>query len=84
LESYNIRLPNGEVAVRELSKEEVEYWLSVGMYLGFGFHHITAVFAAEQEEADVEDTEVFDLPDLVPVDDEEEQELPGEKGPTIN
>jgi hypothetical protein len=35
---YKIRLPNGTTVDRELGKDEVEYWLSVGMYLAHGFH----------------------------------------------
>lgn len=48
METYKIRLPNGTSVDRELEKDEVEYWLSVGMYLGHGFHLMTTIFAAEQ------------------------------------
>lgn len=56
MEMYKIRLPNGTTVDRELGKDEVEYWLSVGMYLAHGFHLLTNVFAAEQmdDEATVE------------------------------
>ncbi|HEY0749920.1 MAG TPA: hypothetical protein VGD26_02115 [Chitinophagaceae bacterium] len=48
METYKIRLPNGNTIDRELEKSEVEYWLSIGMYLAHGFHLLTTVFAAEQ------------------------------------
>ncbi len=53
--TYKIRLPNGDVVERELEQAEVEYWLSIGMYLAHGFHSISTIFAAEamDEEATV-------------------------------
>jgi hypothetical protein len=48
LNKYNIRLPNGSSVERELEINEVEYWLSIGMYLAHGFHLLTTVFAAER------------------------------------
>lgn len=61
MEQYKIRLPNGQTVDRELDRDEVEYWLSVGMYLAHGFHLLTTVFAAEQMDAEatvaVEQTE---------------------------
>lgn len=48
MESYKIRLPTGQTINRELEKDEVEYWLSIGMYLSHGFHILSTVFAAEQ------------------------------------
>lgn len=48
MEKYKIRLPNGDSIERELELKEVEYWVSVGMYLAHGFHLLSTVFAAEQ------------------------------------
>lgn len=48
MEIYKLRLPNGTTVDRELERDEVEYWLSVGMYLAHGFQLITQCFAAEQ------------------------------------
>ena len=43
-----IRLPNGEVVERELSKDEIGFWVSLGMYLAHGFHAISTIHAAQQ------------------------------------
>jgi hypothetical protein len=59
LETYNIRLPNGQIAAREIDKEEAEYWISVGMFLAHGFHQLTTVFAAEQ----MDDAANVDIPE---------------------
>lgn len=48
METYKIRLPNGAVTERELEKDEVEYWLSVAMFVSHGFHLMSTIFAAEQ------------------------------------
>lgn len=69
MEIYKIRLPNGDSIDRELEKDEVEYWLSIGMYLSHGFHLMTTVFAAEQ----------MDDSANVPLDNEDE-----EKEVTVN
>jgi hypothetical protein len=63
LETYSIKLPNGDSVDRALSKEEVEFWVSLGMYLTHGFHAITAAYAVDNmdDEANVpvsEDGEV--------------------------
>lgn len=47
-----LRLPNGASVEKELSYDEVCFWVSLGMYLAHGFHSISTVFAAEQMDED--------------------------------
>jgi hypothetical protein len=56
-------LPNGATVDKELEHSEVEYWVSIGMYLAHGFHQLSQVFVAEE----------MDDAATVPVDEEEEQ-----------
>lgn len=51
-----VRLPNCSEVEKELSYEEVCFWVSLGMYFAHGFHTISTAFAASQmdDEATVE------------------------------
>lgn len=74
-QTYRIRLPDGTIAEREMEQTEAEYWLSLGMYLGHGFHAITTQFQAEmmaQDDGDDMDEDYIEV------------EPDEEKGPTIN
>lgn len=75
MESYKIRLPDGTNVTREMSKEEAEYWLSIGLYLAHGFHHITAIFAAEQENEETDD-DIIEIDDAPEVDEGEAPQEP--------